>query len=238
MKNFTKKLSMKYVKLNKCRLRQDTAMSPEDDAGELFREISPAENEKTVDTINNNKTPKVTKIMGSMQRKFMSKEKKVRQEPSDFGADGHGLDQPRRPQYDGSTRRGRQDLAERLEGFNKSNGQDLRSRDDVMAHKDYDRVERKARGLTKSRSDFGSRKEYLDWIEYVEGSSHHCFERFEDSTRTRGFEEHHERKDGTEIDHVSFGQSEGSMEGNNDETRLIKSSKTNKNIESETPKRL
>ncbi|KAL9861242.1 hypothetical protein AtNW77_Chr1g0066701 [Arabidopsis thaliana] len=84
-----------------------------------------------------------------------------------------------------------------------------------------DRMEGSNRNGARNRVDQlegFSKNDYLDWIEYVEGSNHHCFDRSEDSEKS------YIRED---IDHdaISVGISEGSIEGNNDESLLLKSSK-------------
>ncbi|KAL9861241.1 hypothetical protein AtNW77_Chr1g0066691 [Arabidopsis thaliana] len=73
MKKITKKLSMKYVKLHKQKkLRQDGSMKSEEDGGEPFRESHSLDNAESNET---KETPKVTKIMESMHRKLMLKDK-------------------------------------------------------------------------------------------------------------------------------------------------------------------
>ncbi|ESQ48987.1 hypothetical protein EUTSA_v10022342mg [Eutrema salsugineum] len=277
MKKITKKLSTKYVKLHKCRLRQDGSMKSEENDGELFREKNhlPEINEESNETTK--ETPKVTKIMESMHRKLMLKEKVPKK---DIHVDGYdqsqmaersvrngvrdrkdmhqhegsvrnhmnrdGMDQlvgsvrnghmdhledlirgrDRTDHLEGSIRNGTRDhRADQLEGSSK-NGQ--KSQREDMTPKTNGQVD-KPEGPTKSPSDFASKKDYLDWIEYVEGSSHHCFDRSENSEKPY-------RKDDIEHDQISVGISEGSIEGSNDEILLLKSSKYRKNEKIEDSK--
>lgn len=269
MKKITKKLTMKYVKLHKSRLRQEGSMKSEEDGGELFRENHSPENEESNET---KETPKVTKIMESMQRKLMLKEKAHKK---NIHVDGH--DQPpmsersvrnggreRKDQLEGSVRNMNRDGMDQLEGSVRNGHMDhledlIRARMDQfegsIRNSAHDRVDDQlegsskngqkyhredntsktsgqvdqSEGSTKNPSDFASKKDYLDWIEYVEGSSHHCFDRSENSEKSY-------RKDDLDHDQISVGISEGSIEGNNDEIILLKSSKYRKNEKFEDSK--
>ncbi|KAF8098836.1 hypothetical protein N665_0257s0046 [Sinapis alba] len=260
MKKISKKLSTKYVKLNKSRLRQDGSMKSEEDGGELFRDNHSPENEQSNEK---KETPMITKIVESMHRKLMLKEKGNKKV---IHVDGHDQSQMsehsvrtggrdrkddqlegsvrnmtcgdmdqlvggsvrhghmdhledlirgrnRTDQSEGSTRNGARD--QQLEGSSK-NGQKSQLDQDVTTKPScyVDQSE----GSSKSPSKFASRKDYLDWIEHVEGSSHHCFDRSEKAYR----------KDDIDHDHISVGVSEGSIEGSNDEIMLLKSSKHRK----------
>ncbi|CAH8283566.1 unnamed protein product [Eruca vesicaria subsp. sativa] len=246
MKKITKKLSTKYVKLHKSRLRQDGSMKSEEDGGELFRGNHSPENEES----NEKETPMVTKIMESMHRKLTLKEKPSKK---NIYVDGHDdqlegsvrnmkkrgdMDQhvdsvthghmdhledlikgrDHKDQSEGSTRNGaRHDRVDQLEGSNK-NGK-ISQLEDVTTtpscHVDQ------SEGSTKNPSDFASKKDYLDWIEYVEGSSHHCFDRSEQPYK----------KDNIDHDQTSVGVTDGSIEGNNDDNMLLKSSKYRKSVD-------
>lgn len=249
---------MKYVKLHKHRLRQEGSMKSEEDGGDLSRGTHSPENVECNETM---ETPKVTKIMESMHRKLMLKEKtnkknihvdsqdqsqmsehsvrnggRDRKDQLDEGSvrnkNRDGMDQlvgsvkkghmdhledliRGRDRMEGSTRNGARNRVDQLEGSSK-NG--LREDNIVKPSDQVDQSEKS----TKCPSDFASKKDYLDWIEYVEGSNHHCFDRSENSENT------YKRED---IDHdqISVGISEGSIEGNNDEILLLKSSKYRKN---------
>lgn len=202
MKKITKKLSTKYVKLNKSRLRRDGSMKSEEDSEEVLRENHSPENEECNET---KETPLVTKIMESMHRKLTLKEKPYKKNIHVHGHDdqlegsvknmnrgdmdqhvedsiryGHmdhledlirGRD--RSDHVEGSTRNGARDRVNQLEGSTK-NGQ--KSQHEDVTTKPSCHVDQ-SEGSTKSLSDFASKKDYLDWIEYVEGSSHHCFDR-------------------------------------------------------------
>ncbi|XP_010415169.1 PREDICTED: uncharacterized protein LOC104701219 [Camelina sativa] len=260
MKKITKKLSMKYMKLNKHRLRQDGSMKSEEDGGELFCEIHSSESAESNET---KETPKVTKIMECMHRKLMLNEKEYgknihvdghdqshvsecsvrnggreRKEQLDDGSirniyrvdmdplvgsvkNGHmdhledlirGRD--RTDHNEGSTRKGAGNRVDQLDGSSK-NGQKHQHEDSIV--KPSNHVDQSEKS-TKYPSDFASKRDYLDWIEYVEGSNHHCFDRTENS------EEPYKRED---IDHDQI--SEGSIECYNDEILLLKSSKNRKN---------
>ncbi|CAN6818727.1 hypothetical protein Bca4012_003937 [Brassica carinata] len=245
MKKITKKLSTKYVKLNKSRLQQDGSMKSEEDGGELFQENhSP----KIEESNEKKETPIVTKIMESMHRKLTLKEKSNKKNIHVDGQDdqlegsvrnmnrgdndqhvgsvrhGHmdhledlikGRD--RTDHVEGSTRNGARDRVDQLEGSSK-NGQKSQLEDvttKLSCHVDQ------SEGSTKSPSGFASKKDYLDWIEYVEGSSQHNFDRSENHERPYS-------KDDIDHNQISIGMSEGSIEGNNDETMLLKSSKYRK----------
>ncbi|XP_010513585.1 PREDICTED: uncharacterized protein LOC104789610 [Camelina sativa] len=264
MKKITKKLSMKYMKLNKHRLRQDGSMKSEEDGGKLFCEIHSPESAESNET---KETPKVTNIMECMHRKLMLNEKEYEK---DIHVDGHDRSQisecsvrndgrERKEQLDdgsirniyrvdmdslvgsvknghmdhledlirgrdhtdhteGSTRKGARNRVDQLEGSSK-NGQKHQHEDNIVKPRNHVDQSEKS---TKSPSDFASKRDYLEWIEYVEGSNHHCFDRSENS------EKPYKRED---IDHdqVSVGLSEGSIEGYNDEILLLKSSKNRKN---------
>ncbi|KAL1187845.1 hypothetical protein V5N11_015808 [Cardamine amara subsp. amara] len=257
MKKITKKLSMKYVKLHKCRLRQDGSMKSVEDGRELFRETHSPEKEESNET---KETPKVTKLMESMHRKLTLKEKSHKK---NIHVDHH--DQPemsensvrngsrdRKDQLEGSVRnshmdhledliRGRdrmdhlegsiknsaRDRVDQLEGSSKK-GQNNNQCDQDNTAKTRDQVDKSERS-TIDPSDFASKKDYLDWIEYVEGSNHHCFDRSENSEKTY-------RKEDIDHDQISVGISEGSIEGNNDEILLLKNSKYRKNEKFEDSK--
>lgn len=266
MKKITKKLSMKYVKLHKSRLRQDGSMKSEED---IFRENHSPENEESNET---KETPKVTKIMESMHRKLMLKEKtrkknirvdchdqpemsersvrnggRERNDPLEGSVrnmnrddmdqlegsvrNGHMdhlevLIRGRMDQLEGSIRNNARDRVDQLEGSSK-NGQ-KNQREDNSTSKTSCQLDQLERS-TKNPSDFASKKDYLDWIEYVEGSSHHCFDRSENAEKSC-------RKDALDHDQISVGISEGSIEGNNDEIILLKSSKYSKNEKFEDSK--
>ncbi|CAN8259833.1 unnamed protein product [Cochlearia groenlandica] len=213
MKKITKKLSMKYVKLHKSRLRQEGSIKPEEDVGgELSRGTNSPEN---IVESNNNETkemtPKVTKIIESMHRKLMLKEKK------NIHVDG-------------------QDQSQGHERSVKTNHMDHL---EDMIIKGRDRYNMELGGSTKNGQrgeveessnkvacDFGSKKDYLDWIEYVEGSNHHCFDRSEN------FEKDYIKGEiDDDNDLISVGISEGSLEGGaNEEILLLNiSSKHRKN---------
>ncbi|CAN7010444.1 hypothetical protein IGI04_011722 [Brassica rapa subsp. trilocularis] len=227
MKKITKKLSTKYVKLNKSRLRQDGSMKSEEDGGEVFQENhSP----KIEESNEKKETPIVTKIMESMHRKLTLKEKPNKKNIHVDGQDdqlegsvrnmnrgdndqhvgsvrhGHmdhledlikGRD--RTDHVEGSTRNGARDRVDQLEGSSKngqkSQGEDVTTK--LSCHVDQ------SEGSTKSPSGFASKKDYLDWIEYVEGSSQHNFDRSENHER-------HYRKDDIDHNQISIGISEGS----------------------------
>ncbi|CAE5963104.1 unnamed protein product [Arabidopsis arenosa] len=269
MKKITKKLSMKYVKLHKQKkLRQDGSMKSEEDGGEPFRESHSPDNAESNET---KETPKVTKIMESMHRKLMLKDKANKKkihmddhdqshmfersvrnggrdrkdqldEDSVRNTNRDGTDQlvgsvknshmdhledliRGRDRMEGSIRNGTRNRVDELEGSSKKG---LNYEREDNSTKTSDQIDQSEKS-TKSPSDFASKKDYLDWIEYVEGSSHHCFDRSEDSERP------YIRED---IDHdeISVGISEGSLEGNNDESLLLKSSKYRKNEKFEDSK--
>lgn len=260
MKKITKKLSMKYVKLHKCRLRQDGSKKSEEEGGELFGENHLPENEESTET---KETPKVTKIMESMHRKLMLKEKAHKK---NIYMDGHYQSQmfecsirnggrDRKDQLEGSVRNMNRDGTDHLEGSVRNNHMDhledlIRGRDQMdhtegpVKNGTRDRVEQlevsskngqkyqrenntaktsdqvvQSERSTKDPSDFASKKDYLDWIEYVEGSNHHCFDRSENLFK----------REDIDHDQISVGISEGSIEGNNDEILLLKSSKNRRN---------
>ncbi|CAH8339605.1 unnamed protein product [Eruca vesicaria subsp. sativa] len=260
MKKMTKKLSSKYVKLRKSRLRQEGSMKSED-GGEIFQETHSSENEENNET---KETPKVTKIIESMHRKLMLKEKGNKK-------NNHVDDQDQSQRSERSVRNGGRDsMDDQLEGSVKNmNRSDMEQLEGSVrtSHMDHledlirgrmdntdgsikkgvrDRVDQpeesningqksqvenvtpKASGQvdqseesTNSPSDFASKKDYLDWIEYVEGSSHHCFDRSENHEKPY-------RNNDMDHDQISVGMSEGSIEGNNDEMLLLKSSKYRK----------
>ncbi|KAJ0249494.1 hypothetical protein HA466_0149780 [Hirschfeldia incana] len=255
MKKMTKKLSTKYVKLNKSRLRQDGDLKSEEEGGELFQENYSPKVEESNET---KETPIVTKIVKSMHRKLTLKEKPNKK---NIQVDGHDdqlevpvrnmnrgdMDQlvgsvrhghmdhledlikgrDRTDHVEGSTRNGARDrVVDQLEGSSK-NGQKYQLEDVTSKPSCYvDQSE----GLVESPCEFASKKDYLDWIEYVEGSSHHCFVRSENPERPY-------RKDDMNHDQTSAGASEGSIEGRNDEIMLLKSSKYTKNEKFEDLKR-
>ncbi|CAA7059933.1 unnamed protein product [Microthlaspi erraticum] len=126
---------------------------------------------------------------------------------------------------EGSIKNGDRDRVDQLEGSSKK-GQKYQHED--ITPKTSGQVEQSERS-TKNPCDFASKKDYLDWIEYVEGSSHHCFDRSENSEKPY-------RKDDIDHDQVSVGISEGSIEGSNDEILLLKSSKYRKNEKYEDSK--
>ncbi|VVA97134.1 unnamed protein product [Arabis nemorensis] len=262
MKKITKKLSMKYVKLHKSRLRQDGSMKSEEDGGDIFRENHSPENEESNVT---KETPKVTKIMESMHRKLMLKEKTRKKnihvdrhdqpemsersvrnggrernvdplEGSVRNINRDGMDQlegsvrnlirGRMDQLEGSIRNNARDRVDQHEGSSK-NGQKNQIEDNNTS-KTSAQLDQ-SEGSTKNPSDFASKKDYLDWIEYVEGSSHHCFDRSENAEKSY-------RKDDLDHDQISVGISEGSIEGNNDGIILLKSSKHRKNEKFEDSK--
>lgn len=272
MKKITKKLSMKYVKLHKSRLRQEGSMKLEEDGGAFFEESHLPEIEENNET---KETPKVTKIMESMQRKLMLKDK-AHKKNTHMDLDGHDQSQmsehsvrnggrDRKDQLEGSVRNMNRDGMDPLEGSVRKSHMDhledlIKGRDRTdpiegsVRNGDRDRVEQlegsskkgqkyqhedispkpsgqveQSEGSAKNPSDFASKKDYLDWIEYVEGSSHHCFDRSENSEQPN-------RKEDIDHDHISVGVSEGSIEGNNDEILLLKSSKYRKNDKHEDSK--
>lgn len=243
---------MKYVKLHKHRLRQEGSMKSEEDEGDLSRTVT--HSPENVECNETKETPKVTKIMESMHRKLMLKEKTNKknihvdsQDQSQMsersvkngGRDRDGMDQlvgsvknghmdhledliRGRDRMEGSTRNGARNRMDKLEGSSK-NG--LREDNIVKPSDQVDQSEKS----TKCPSDFASKKDYLDWIEYVEGSNHHCFDRSENS-------ENPYKKEDIDHDQISVGISEGSIEGNNDEILLLKSSKYRKNEKFEESK--
>ncbi|CAN6810018.1 unnamed protein product [Brassica oleracea] len=242
MKKITKKLSTKYVKLNKSRLRQDRSMKSEEDGGELFQENHSAKIEESNEK---KETPIVTKIMESMHRKLTLKEKSNKKNIHVDGQDDQlegsvrNMNRGDNDRHVGSVRRGHMDHLEdlirgrdptdhiegtsinhvdQLEGSSKngqkSQGEDVTTK--LSCHVDQ------SDGSTKSPSGFTSKKDYLDWIEYVEGSSHHCFDRSESHEKVY-------RKDDIDRDQISVGVSEESKTVSNDEIMLLKSSKYRKN---------
>ncbi|KAG2272359.1 hypothetical protein Bca52824_066914 [Brassica carinata] len=262
MKKITKKLSSKYVKLHKSRLRQEGSMKSED-GGELFQENHTPENEESNET---KETPKVTKIIESMHRKLMLKDKANKkfihvddQEQSQMservvrnsGRDSKDdqlegsaknmnrsdMDQPegsvrnshmdhledlirgrdRMDHAEGSIKKSARDRVDQLEESS-INGQ--KSQVENVTPKTSGQVDQSEES-TKNPSDFASKKDYLDWIEYVEGSSNHCFDRSENHEKPY-------RKNDMDHDQISVVISEGSIEGNNDEILLLKSSKYRK----------
>ncbi|XP_018488904.2 uncharacterized protein LOC108859496 [Raphanus sativus] len=247
MKKITKKLSSKYVKLHKSRLRQEGSMKSED-GGEIFQENHPPENEESNETKD---TSKVTKIMESMHRKLMLKEKTSKkyidvddQEHSqrsersvskDDQLEGsvRNMNRGDKDQLEGSVRNSHMDhleelIRDRMDNTEGSIKKGSRNRVDQLEESQLENVTPKTSGQvdqseesTKNPSDFASKKDYLDWIEYVEGSSHHCFDRSENLKSPH-------RKDDNDHDQISVGISEGSIEGNNDEMLLLKSSKYSK----------
>lgn len=271
MKKITKKLSIKYVKLHKCRLRQDGSMKSEEDGGELFRETDLPEKAESNET---KEIAKVTKMMESMHRKLTLKEKahkknihvdhhhqpemserSVRNGGRDCNGQPEGsvrnmkrdgMDQlegsvrnshmdhledlirgrDRMDHIDGSIKNSARDRVDQLEGSSKK-GQNNNQREDNTA-KTSDQVDKSERS-TKEPSDFASKKDYLDWIEYVEGSNHHCFDRSENPEQPY-------RIENIDHDQISVGISEGSIEGNNDEILLLKNSKYRKNEKFEDSK--
>ncbi|KAL0716971.1 hypothetical protein Bca4012_066293 [Brassica carinata] len=242
MKKITKKLSAKYVKLSKSRLRRDGSMKSEEVSGEIFWENNSPENEESNET---KETPIITKIMESMHRKLTLKEKPNKKH---IHVDGHydqlegsvrNMNSVDVDQHVGSVRHGHMDHLEdlimgrdrkdhtegcinrnRVDQLERSskNGQKSHHHEDVTTKPscDVDQSE----GSTKSPSDFASKKDYLDWIEYVEGSSHHCFDRSEKPCR----------KDDIDHHQISVGVSEGSRDGHNDEIMLLKSSKYRRHV--------
>ncbi|KAF8077527.1 hypothetical protein N665_1030s0011 [Sinapis alba] len=248
MKKITKKLSSKYVKLHKSRLRQEGSMKSED-GGELFRENHSPENEESNET---KESPKVTKIMESMHRKLMLKDKANKknihvddqdQSQRSERSVRNGCRDSMNDQLEGSVKNMNRSDVDQLEGSVRNSHMDhlenlIRGRDRVnqleessvngqnsqrenVTPKTSRQVDESVEESTKHPSDFASKKDYLDWIEYVEGSSHHCFDRSENLKS-------HYRKDDIDHDEISVGISEGSIEGNNDETLLLKSSKYRK----------
>ncbi|KAJ0263744.1 hypothetical protein HA466_0022100 [Hirschfeldia incana] len=256
MKKITKKLSSKYVKLHKSRLRQEGSMKSEEDGGEIFQENHSPENEESNETKD---TSKVTKIMESMHRKLMLKEKTSKknihvedQEQSQRSERSVSKDDQLegsvrnmygdKDQLEGSVRNSHMDHLEDLirgrdrmdntEGSKKSardrvdqleessiNGQ--KSQLENVTPKTSGPVGQSEESTKNPSDDFASKKDYLDWIEYVEGSSHHCFDRSENHEKPY-------RKNDIDHDQISVGISEGSIEGNNDEIQLLKSSKYSK----------
>ncbi|CAN8270079.1 unnamed protein product [Cochlearia groenlandica] len=264
MKKITKKLSTKYVKLHKCRNRQDGSMKSEEDGGEISREThySP-ENEERYET---KETPKVAKIMESMHRKLMLIEKANKKNIHVDGNDqsqkfersvsnGRDLEDQldgsvrKINQYDGmdqlvgSVRNGHMDRLEdlirgcdltkglardrvdQLEGTSKNNQKHEREDNITKSNDQVDQSE----GSNKNPSDFASKKDYIDWVEHVEGSSHHCFDIYEIS-------ENLYRKEDIDHDLINVGVSEGSVDGSNDEIILLKNSKCKKNEKFEDSK--
>ncbi|CAN7002155.1 unnamed protein product [Brassica rapa subsp. trilocularis] len=255
MKKMTKKLSSKYVKLHKSRLRQEGSMKSED-GGELFQENHSPENEENNET---KETPKVKKIMESMHRKLMLREKTKKnihvddQEQSqrsersvsnDDQLEGsvRNMNRGDKDQLEGSVRNGHMDHLEDLirgrDRMDNAEGSIKKgARDRVYQLEGSSRNGRKfqcedvtpkrsgevdqSEESTKNPSDFTSKKDYLDWIEHVEGSSNHCFDRSENHEKPY-------RKNDIDHDQISVGISEGSIEGNNDEILLLKSSKYRK----------
>jgi len=241
-------------------------MKSEEDGGEPFRESHSPDYAESNET---KETPKVTKIMESMHRKLMLKDKankkkihvddqsqmsersvrnggRDRKDQLDEGSvrnmNRDGTDQlvgsvknshmdhledliRGRDRMEGSNRNGARNRVDQLEGFSKNGEKHQHEENTVKTSDQIDQSEKS----TKSPSDFASKKDYLDWIEYVEGSNHHCFDRSEDSEKS------YIRED---IDHdaISVGISEGSIEGNNDESLLLKSSKYRKNEKFEDSK--
>ncbi|KAG2272357.1 hypothetical protein Bca52824_066912 [Brassica carinata] len=118
---------------------------------------------------------------------------------------------------EGSIKKGARDRVDQLEGSSR-NGQKSQCED--VTPKRSGEVDQSEES-TKNPSDFTSKKDYLDWIEHVEGSSNHCFDRSENHEKPY-------RKNDMDHDQISVVISEGSIEGNNDEILLLKSSKYRK----------
>ncbi|EOA33931.1 hypothetical protein CARUB_v10021424mg [Capsella rubella] len=245
MKKITKKLSMKYVKLNKNKLRKEESMKLEEDGRELFQENYALENAENNET---KETPKVTKVMESMQRKLTLKEKDqlersvrnggrarkdqldeglVRNTNLDVGSVKYGhMDhledlikgRDRIEHIEGSTRNVACNGVDKLEGSSKNKQKHQREANIVKPSDQVDQSEKS----TKCPSDFASKKDYIDWIEYVEGSNHHCFDRSENSNQSY-------KKEDIDRDQMSVAVSEGSIEGNNEEILLLNNSKNRKN---------